>query len=88
MYFVFKTLKSYVITLLILAISTCLLSSVASLILLFLHNDTFTLKDLLLAPSQLPMGQGLQKIRADIIYVRNLSPIFVCFKQFESVETI
>ena len=72
MYFILKTLKGYTLSLLTLVAFTGLISSLASLTLLFIESDKFTLDELLLAPSQLPMGQGLQQLRADIIHVRVL----------------
>ena len=69
MYFILKTLKGYTLSLLTLVAFTGLISSLASLTLLFIESDKFTLDELLLAPSQLPMGQGLQQLRADIIHV-------------------
>ena len=69
MYFILKTLKGYTLSLLTLVAFTGLISSLASLTLLFIESDKFALDELLLAPSQLPMGQGLQQLRADIIHV-------------------
>jgi len=67
MYFILKTLKGYILSFLTLVACIGLLSSVAALALIFLDTGSFTLDELLLAPSQLPMGQGLQQIRTDII---------------------
>ena len=69
MYFILKTLKGYTLSLLTVLAFTGLISSLASLTLLFIQSDSFALDELLLAPSQLPMGQGLQPLRTDIIHV-------------------
>lgn len=69
MYYILKTLKSYTLSLLTLFAVTGLISAFASLTLLFVDSDGFALEELLLAPSQLPMGQGLQQLRADIVHV-------------------